>query len=147
MVAEKVEIITKSYQSAPAAHWTCDGSPEYNLKKSNKKERGTEIILHISEDSTEFLEESRISELLNKYNKFMPYPIKFGTKEETLPLPKNAKKDAKPKTKTVDNIINSTNPAWTKTPTDLKDQDYKSFYRELYPVSYTHLTLPTILLV
>jgi molecular chaperone HtpG len=136
MVAEKVEIITKSYQSAPAAHWTCDGSPEYNLKKSNKKERGTEIILHISEDSTEFLEESRISELLNKYNKFMPYPIKFGTKEETLPLPKNAKKDAKPKTKTVDNIINSTNPAWTKTPTDLKDQDYKSFYRELYPMQF-----------
>jgi molecular chaperone HtpG len=136
MVAEKVEIITKSYQSAPAAHWTCDGSPEYNLKKSNKKERGTEIILNISEDSTEFLEESRISELLNKYNKFMPYPIKFGTKEETLPLPKNAKKDAKPKTKTVDNIINSTNPAWTKTPTDLKDQDYKSFYRELYPMQF-----------
>ena len=94
------------------------------------------IILHISEDSTEFLEESRISELLNKYNKFMPYPIKFGTKEETLPLPKNAKKDAKPKTKTVDNIINSTNPAWTKTPTDLKDQDYKSFYRELYPMQF-----------
>ena len=136
MVAEKVEIITKSYQSAPAAHWTCDGSPEYKLKKSNKKERGTEIILHISEDSTEFLEESRISELLNKYNKFMPYPIKFGTKEETLPLPKNAKKDAKPKTKTVDNIINSTNPAWTKTPTDLKYQDYKSFYRELYPMQF-----------
>jgi molecular chaperone HtpG len=136
MVAEKVEIITKSYLNDPAAHWTCDGSPEYKLKKSSKKERGTEIILHISEDSIEFLEENRISELLSKYNKFMPYPIKFGTKEETLPLPKNAKKDAKPKTKTVDNIINSTNPAWTKTPTDLKDQDYKSFYRELYPMQF-----------
>ena len=136
MVAEKVEIITKSYLNDSAAHWTCDGSPEYKLKKSNKKERGTEIILHVSEDSTEFLEESRIRELLNKYNKFMPYPIKFGTKEETLPLPKNAKKDAKPKTKTVDNIINTTNPAWTKTPTDLKDEDYKSFYRELYPMQF-----------
>ena len=136
MVAEKVEIITKSYLNDSAAHWTCDGSPEYKLKKSNKKERGTEIILHVSEDSKEFLEESRIRELLNKYNKFMPYPIKFGTKEETLPLPKNAKKDAKPKTKTVDNIINTTNPAWTKTPTDLKDEDYKSFYRELYPMQF-----------
>ena len=136
MVAKKVEIITKSYQNDSAAHWTCDGSPEYKLKKSRKKERGTEIILHVSEDSTEFLEESRIRELLNKYNKFMPYPIKFGTKEETLPLPKNAKKDAKPKTKTVDNIINTTNPAWTKTPTDLKDEDYKSFYRELYPMQF-----------
>jgi len=136
MVAEKVEIITKSYLNDSAAHWTCDGSPEYKLKKSSKKERGTEIILHVSEDSTEFLEESRIRELLNKYNKFMPYPIKFGTKEETLPLPKNAKKDAKPKTKTVDNIINTTNPAWTKTPTDLKDEDYQSFYRELYPMQF-----------
>ncbi len=136
MVAEKVEIITKSYLNDSAAHWTCDGSPEYKLKKSSKKERGTEIILHVSEDSTEFLEESRIRELLNKYNKFMPYPIKFGTKEETIPLPKNAKKDAKPKTKTVDNIINTTNPAWTKTPTDLKDEDYKSFYRELYPMQF-----------
>ena len=136
MVAEKVEIITKSYLNDSAAHWTCDGSPEYKLKKSNKKERGTEIILHVSKDSTEFLEESRIRELLNKYNKFMPYPIKFGTKEETLPLPKNAKKDTKPKTKTVDNIINTTNPAWTKTPTDLKDEDYKSFYRELYPMQF-----------
>ena len=136
MVAEKVEIITKSYQKGSAAHWICDGSPEYQIKKSDKKERGTEIILHISKDSKEFLEESRIGELLKKYNKFMPYPIKFGTKEETLPLPKNAKKDAKPKTKTVDNIINTTNPAWTKPPGDLKEDDYKSFYRELYPMQF-----------
>ena len=136
MVAEKVEINTKSYKKAPAAHWICDGSPEYQIKKSDKKERGTEIILHISKDSKEFLEESRIAELLKKYNKFMPYPIKFGTKEETLPLPKNAKKDAKPKTKTVDNIINTTNPAWTKPPGDLKEDDYKSFYRELYPMQF-----------
>ena len=136
MVAEKVEIITKSHQKAPAAHWICDGSPEYSLDKADKKERGTEIILHIAEDSTEFLEEARIRELLNKYNKFMPFPIKFGTKEETLPLPKDAKEDAKPETQTVDNIINNTEPAWTKTPSDLKDEDYKSFYREMYPMQF-----------
>jgi molecular chaperone HtpG len=136
MVAEKVEIITKSHQKAPAAHWICDGSPEYSLDKADKKERGTEIILHIAEDSTEFLEEARIRELLNKYNKFMPFPIKFGTKEETLPLPEDAKEDAKPETQTVDNIINNTEPAWTKTPSDLKDEDYKSFYRQMYPMQF-----------
>ncbi|MGB0396484.1 MAG: molecular chaperone HtpG [Flavobacteriaceae bacterium] len=136
MVAEKVEIITQSHQDAPAAHWTCDGSPEYTLEEADKKERGTEIILHIAEDSTEFLEEARIRELLNKYNKFMPFPIKFGTKEETLPLPDDAKEDAKPETQTVDNIINNTHPAWTKTPADLKEEDYKSFYRELYPMQF-----------
>ena len=96
MVAKKVEIITKSYKKDPAAKWSCDGSPEYSLAKSDKKNRGTEIILHIDKDSTEFLEESRIKTLLDKYNKFMPIPIKFGMKDETLPLPKNAKKDAKP---------------------------------------------------
>ncbi|MDA7724740.1 ATP-binding protein, partial [Flavobacteriaceae bacterium] len=85
MVAEKVEIITKSFKEEPAAHWTCDGSPQYTLEASDKTERGTEIILHIAEDSTEFLEESRITTLLNKYNKFMPIPIKFGTKEENDP--------------------------------------------------------------
>jgi len=136
MVAEKVEIITKSHQNTPAAHWTCDGSPEYSIEKSGKKDRGTEIILHIAKDSKEFLEEARIRELLNKYNKFMPYPIKFGTKEETLPLPDNAKEDAKPETKTVDNIINNSSPAWTKPPADLKDENYKSFYRELYPMQF-----------
>ena len=136
MVAEKVEIITQSHQDVPAAHWTCDGSPEYTLEEADKKERGTEIILHIAEDSTEFLEEARIRELLNKYNKFMPFPIKFGTKEETLPLPDDAKEDAKPETQTVDNIINNTHPAWTKTPADLKEEDYKSFYRELYPMQF-----------
>ena len=136
MVAEKVEIITKSFKEDAAAHWSCDGSPEYSLVKIEKEERGTEIILHIAEDSTEFLEDARINELLNKYNKFMPIPIKFGTKEETLPLPEGAAEDAKPETKTVDNIINNPNPAWTKTPTDLKDEDYKSFYRELYPMQF-----------
>ena len=136
MVAEKVEIITKSHQDAPAAHWTCDGSPEYTLEEADKKDRGTEIVLHIAEDSTEFLEEARIRALLNKYNKFMPFPIKFGTKEETLPLPEDAKEDAKPETQTVDNIINNTEPAWTKPPADLKDEDYKSFYREMYPMQF-----------
>ena len=136
MVADKVEILTKSYKDEPAAHWECDGSPEFSLKKTTKKERGTEIILHISKDSKEFLEESKISELLRKYNKFMPVPIKFGTREETLPLPKDAKEDAKPETKTVDNIINNSSPAWTKTPSELSDEDYKNFYRELYPMQF-----------
>ena len=136
MVAEKVEIISKSYKNKPAAHWTCDGSPNYTLDKGDKKDRGTEIILHIDKDSKEFLEESKISELLVKYNKFMPIPIKFGTKEETLPLEKDAKEGEKSKTVTVDNIINNTNPAWTKQPKDLKDEDYKGFYRELYPMQF-----------
>ncbi len=136
MVAEKVEIITKSHKNGPAAHWICDGSPEYSIEKSNKKSRGTEIILHIDKESKEFLEDSRIRELLQKYNKFMPIPIKFGTKEETLPLPEGADKDAKPETITVDNIINNPDPAWTKKPSELKDDDYKSFYRELYPMQF-----------
>ena len=136
MVAKKVEIISKSYKNKPSAHWTCDGSPNYTLDKGNKKDRGTEIILHIDKDSKEFLEENKISELLVKYNKFMPIPIKFGTKEETLPLEKEAKEGDKPKTKTVDNIINNPNPAWTKQPKDLKDEDYKGFYRELYPMQF-----------
>ena len=136
MVAKKVEIITKSYKDEPAAHWVCDGSPEFTLEASDKKERGTEIILHIADDSTEFLEDSRISALLRKYNKFMPIPIKFGTKEETLPLPEDSKKDAKPEKITVDNIINNPNPAWTKQPTDLTDEDYNNFYRELYPMQF-----------
>ena len=133
MVADKVEIITKSYKDESAAHWICDGSPEYSLKKSQKEERGTEIILHISKDSKDYLEESKITELLNKYNKFMPFPIKFGTKEETI---NKDEKGEKSETKTVDNIINNTNPAWTKTPSDLKDEDYKNFYKELYPFQF-----------
>ncbi|MFZ9074322.1 MAG: molecular chaperone HtpG [Flavobacteriaceae bacterium] len=136
MVAEKVEIITKSHKEEAAAHWMCDGSPEYTLEKSDKKTRGTEIILHIDKDSKEFLEEGRIRELLQKYNKFMPVPIKFGTKEETLPLPEDAPEDAKAETVTVDNIINNPEPAWTKKPADLKEEDYKSFYRELYPMQF-----------
>lgn len=136
MVAEKVEIITKSYKDEPAVHWSCDGSPKFTIKKSKKETRGTEIVLHIAEDSLEFLEKNRISELLRKYNKFMPIPIKFGTKTETLPKPEGAKKEDPAPTKEVDNIINNPNPAWTKQPADLKDEDYKSFYREMYPMQF-----------
>jgi molecular chaperone HtpG len=136
MVADKVEIFTKSHLDTPAVHWSCDGSPEFTLETTDKKDRGTEIVLHINKDEKEFLQESRIQALLVKYNKFMPIPIKFGTKEETLPLPENADKDAKPQTQTVDNIINNPKPAWTKKPADLKDGGYKSFYRELYPMQF-----------
>ena len=136
MVSKKVEIISKSYKNEPAAHWMCDGSPNYTLKKHDKKDRGTEIILHIDKDSKDFLEDNKISDLLMKYNKFMPVPIKFGTKEEAVEKDKDSKKDEKPKTRTVDNIVNNPNPAWTKQPKQLKDDDYKSFYRELYPMQF-----------
>ncbi len=136
MVAEKVEIITKSYKDEPAAHWTCDGSPEFTLEAADKTTRGSEIILHIAEDSLEFLEEYKIRELLTKYNKFMPVSIKFGTKIETLPKPEDAPEDYKAETIEVDNIINNPNPAWTKLPADLKEEDYKQFYHELYPMQF-----------
>ncbi|MGE8340177.1 MAG: molecular chaperone HtpG [Flavobacterium sp.] len=136
MVAEKVEIITKSYKDEPAAHWTCDGSPEFTLEPADKTSRGTEIILHIAEDSLEFLDDSKISGLLNKYNKFMPIPIKFGTRTETLPKPEDAPEDYVNETVETDNIINNPNPAWTKQPSELSDEDYKSFYRELYPMQF-----------
>jgi len=141
MVAEKVEIFTKSYKDEPAAHWICDGSPEFTLEPSDKTSRGTEIVLHIAEDSLEFLEESKITELLNKYNKFMPIPIKFGTRSEKIEQKKgefveSEDKDEVFKTVEVDNIINNPNPAWTKQPTELSDEDYKSFYRELYPMQF-----------
>ena len=141
MVAEKVEIITKSFKDEPAAHWTCDGSPEFTLEPSDKTTRGSEIILHIAEDSLEFLEENRISELLNKYNKFMPVPIKFGTRTEKIEQKKGEEvaaedKEEEFKSVEVDNIINNPNPAWTKQPTELSDEDYKSFYRELYPSQF-----------
>ena len=136
MVASKVEIITKSFKDEPAAHWTCDGSPEFTLEAHSKTDRGTEIILHIAEDSLEFLEEGKIRELLTKYNKFMPIPIKFGTKQEALPRPEDSGDDYKTEYKDVDNIINNPNPAWTKQPSDLTDEDYKNFYRELYPMQF-----------
>jgi len=135
MVADKVEIITKSYKkNTKAIRWECDGSPAYTIEKSEKKDRGTEIILHISKDEKEFLEESRINELLTKYNRFMPIAIKHGTKEETKTIGEG--EEAKEEKYTVDNIINNPNPAWTKKPVDLKDDDYKDFYRELYPMQF-----------
>ena len=141
MVAEKVEIITKSYKEEPAAHWTCDGSPEFTLEAADKTTRGTEIILHIAEDSLEFLEDGKITSLLNKYNKFMPIPIKFGTKKEKIEQKKGEFVESEDKENTfteieVDNIINNPNPAWTKQPTELSDEDYKDFYREVYPMQF-----------
>jgi molecular chaperone HtpG len=141
MVASKVEIITKSYKDEPAAHWTCDGSPEFTLDPSDKITRGTEIILHIAEDSLEFLEDFKINELLNKYNKFMPIPIKFGTKTEKIEQKKGESVAEEDKDNIfteveVDNIINNPNPAWTKLPTELSDEDYNNFYREVYPMQF-----------
>ena len=136
MVADNVEIITKSYKDEPAAHWSCDGSPNYTLVEGTKTDRGTEIILHISEEEVAFLEDAKITELLTKYNKFMPIPIKFGMKTETLPKPEDAKEEDAAPTKEVDNIINNPSPAWTKQPSELKDEDYSGFYRELYPMQF-----------
>ena len=136
MVASKVEIITKSFKDEPAAHWICDGSPEFSLEPHGKTERGTEIILHIADDSLEFLEDTKIRGLLNKYNKFMPIPIQFGTKKEALPKPENADDDYKTEYIDVENIINNPNPAWTKQPSDLTTEDYTNFYRELYPTQF-----------
>ena len=134
MVADKVEIISKSYKDESAIHWSCDGSPEFTLKKHNKKEVGTEIILNISKDSKDYLEESKIRDLLKKYNRFMPIPIKFGTKEIT--RNEGEGDDKKEIKEQVDDIINITEPAWTKQPSELKDEDYKQFYRDLYPMNF-----------
>lgn len=137
MVANEVEIITKSYTDAPAVRWVCDGSPEFTLEETDlRSERGTEIILHLNDESLEFLEEYRIEQLLRKYNKFMPVPIKFGTKQVPLPRPENAPEDYKTEYRTEDNIINNPTPAWTKQPADLSDEDYKQFYHELYPTQF-----------
>ncbi|MDR4951704.1 molecular chaperone HtpG [Chryseobacterium sp. ES2] len=137
MVAEKVEILTKSYKDEPAVRWICDGSPEFTLEETtDKTDRGTEIILHIAEDSVEFLEEGKIRELLLKYNKFMPVPIKFGTKTHTLPLPEGSPEDAVAETEEVDNIINNPVPAWTIAPSELTNEDYMKFYHELYPMQF-----------
>ncbi|REH52482.1 molecular chaperone HtpG [Tenacibaculum gallaicum] len=144
MVADKVEIFTKSFKDEPAAHWICDGSPEYTIVEHDKADRGTEIVLHIAEDSTEFLEEGKIRGLLTKYNRFNQVPIKFGTKKINDPdfTPQTTKdEDGKEVTEPhkqieVDDIINNTNPAWTKKPADLEDEDYKNFYRELYPMQF-----------
>lgn len=126
MVSKEVEIFTKSWQDdQPAQHWTCDGSPEFNLEECDKKDRGTDIVLHIDEDDKQFLSENKIGELLHKYCQFLPIPIIFGKKKEW--------KDGKEVETAEDNQINNTTPAWTKKPTDLKEEDYKKFYHELYP--------------
>src|SRR3970040_1575434 len=132
MVASKVEIITKSYKDEPAAHWICDGSPEFTLEPSDKTTRGTEVILHIAEDSLEFLEDYKIKELLNRYNKFMPIPIKFGTRTEKIEQKKGEFVESENKDEIfteveVDNIINNPNPAWTKQPTEFSEEDNKTF--------------------
>ena len=128
MVAKKVEIITKSYQDgAKAVKWTCDGSPEFTIEDTDKAERGTDIVLYIDDDCKEFLEEARISSLLKKYCSFLPIPVAFGKKKEW--------KDGKQVETSEDNIINNANPLWTLKPSELKDEDYKKFYRDLYPMS------------
>lgn len=134
MVADKVEAVTKSWKDEPGVTWICEGNPEYTIKKNKKKERGTDIVLHISDESKEFLEDSRIEELLNKYCKFLPVPIKFGTKKET--IEEGEGEDKKEKEIEVDNIINNPKPAWKKQPADLTEDDYKDFYRELYPYTF-----------
>ncbi len=136
MVADKVEIQSLSYQEGAApARWECDGSTTYEISEGNRTERGTDIILHINDESVEFLNKSRLQEILEKYGKFLPVPIRFGTR--TTSEPDGEDKDGKPKYKSVevDNIINNTHPAWTKAPSELKDEDYLDFYRELYPYS------------
>jgi len=136
MVAEKVEIQTLSYQeTAEAARWSCDGSTSFEISGGNRKERGTDVILYINSESEEFLDDSRIEGILNKYAKFLPVPVQFGTKEESVPDGEDGEGKPKYKTVTVDNIINDTVPIWTKPPSELKDEDYLSFYRELYPFS------------
>ncbi|MEO9849897.1 MAG: molecular chaperone HtpG [Reichenbachiella sp.] len=136
MVADKVEINSLSHvDGSEAANWICDGSTEFEIKKGSKKERGTDIILHINEESEEFLNQARLQGILTKYCKFLPIEIKFGQKDES--IPDGEDKDGKPQYKTVkkDNIINNPSPLWTKSPSELKDEDYLAFYRELYPMS------------
>lgn len=128
MVSEKVEVITKSYkEGSGAVKWTCDGSPDYKMEETDRVQRGTDIILHIDKDSEEFLEDSRIEGILHKYCKFLPVPIGFGKKTEW--------KDGKSVELDEDKIINNTAPLWTKKPAEVKDEDYKAFYKELYPMS------------
>ena len=138
MVADKVEIRTKSYTDAPAVEWMCDGSPEYTMKEIDKTERGTDIILHIADDSKEFLEENRILDLLKKYCRFMPVAICFGEESYWENSETEKDKDGNPKSieKKRPRIINDTNPAWKKKPADLTDEDYRKFYHELYPMNF-----------
>lgn len=135
MVADNVEIVSKSYKYEPAARWECDGSTEFQLSSAKKEQRGTDVILHINADSEEFLDEWRLKGILEKYCKFLPVEIKFGTKDES--VEDGVDKDNKPQYKTVttDRIINNTAPIWVKAPSELKDEDYLKFYKELYPFS------------
>ncbi|MGB1248112.1 MAG: molecular chaperone HtpG [Chitinophagales bacterium] len=136
MVGETVDIITKSYKDTPAVKWTCDGSPEYTIEDAEKTTIGTDIVLHVADDALEFLEDAKISGLLDKYCKFLPIPIKFGTESYEVATGKKDDDDKEiMETKTRDKIINNTNPAWTKSPNELTDEDYLNFYRELYPMS------------
>ena len=141
MVAKEVEIISKSQKpNSLPVRWVCDGSPNFTMDEAKKKTKGTDVILHISDDSVEFLEETRISQILNKYCKFLPVEIKFGTKTEKIDDPKGKKDDDGniiKIDKVSDNIINNTLPAWTKTPSNLKENHYKEFYRELYPMEFS----------
>ena len=127
MVSKQVDIITKSYQDAPAQKWSCDGSPSFTLEEVEKSDRGTDIVMHIDEDCKEFLDKNKLEGLLKKYCRFLPIPIAFGKKTEW--------KDGKMQDTEEDNIINNVEPLWTRKPADLKDEDYKAFYRELYPMS------------
>jgi len=140
MVSKEVEIITKSQKAnSTAVKWTCDGSPNYTIEETSKKTKGTDIILHIDEDSKEFLEEGRVSEILNRYCKFLPVEVKFGTKSIFVDDPSGEKDDkgeVKQIEKKVDNIINNTTPTWTKAPQDLNEEDYSNFYKELYPTEF-----------
>ncbi|HKC67194.1 MAG TPA: molecular chaperone HtpG [Bacteroidia bacterium] len=134
MVAKEVEIVSLSFkEGAKAARWICDGSPEYKLEETTKEFRGTDIILHIADDSTEFLEDNRIETLLKKYCRFLPEEIKFGTKKQYVKAEKEGDKETEVE---VDNFISNPNPLWTKKPADLTDEDYKKFYRELYPMNF-----------
>ncbi len=133
MVADRVEVISKSYDGSAALKWSCTGDPNYTLEEAERTERGTDVILYISDDSSEFLEENRIEDLLKKYCKFLPFEIKFGTRTEShFEGEGEDKKEIKTE---VDNIINNTHPLWKKSPSDLKDEDYKAFYKELHPFS------------
>lgn len=141
MVSEKVELFTKTYKkggSTKAVKWECDGSPEYAMSETDKKDRGTEVVLHIDKENEDFLEEYRIRELLNKYCKFLPVPIQFGTKKEEEPVEGETDKDGNPKTKTVEKpwIINNTDPLWKKAPSESSDEEYRKFYQELYPMNF-----------
>lgn len=137
MVSDKVEIISRSWKEedeGKAIHWVCEGDPEFELNSTKRQSRGTDIVIHINQENEEFLEEHRIRELLKKYCRFLPVPIQFGTREET--TKEGEGDDAKEVKKTVPDIINNPHPAWMQSPSELKDSDYKDFYRELYPMSF-----------